>query len=410
MSAYYDDLETIDPAKREENMFAELPAFLSSICDNIPGWNRRLNGVDTASINSRDKLATIPVLRKPELMEAQASHPPFGEFVDANQLNGTRLYMSPGPVWEPQALGEDPWQAARAFYAAGFRAGDIVHCSIGFTGTPGGSILDEGVRALGGIVFPAGVGNTEAQVNAAATLRADAYAGTPDYLQTMLDKADEMGVDISSITKAMVSGGALFPAMREAYNARGINVMQGYATADLGMIAYETQHESALCPGMICSENLIVEIVRPGSDEPVEPGQVGEIVVTNFNSTYPLIRFGTGDMTKVLEGASPCGRTNLRIAGWMGRADQRTKVKGMFVDPKQVAQLIKQHAKIENARLIVKREGTSDAMVLQVMGDGLNVNAIAESFSKIVNLKSTVEIVSELANDGKVIDDQRDYD
>ena len=409
MTEYFDALETRSKEERERDLFKSFPDFLKDITKRIPAWADRFSSVDLASITSREKLASLPVLRKPELMEAQAAKPPFGNFVDTSLLAGNRIFMSPGPVWEPQAPGPDPWQAARSFHAAGFRAGDLVHCSIGFTMTPGGAILDEGIRALGGIVYPAGVGGTEAQVDAAATLKPVAYAGTPDYLQTLLDKAEELGKDLSSIKRAFVSGGALFPSMREAYAARGIQVMQGYATADIGAIAHETMHEGNLCEGMIINENLIVEIVRPGTDDPVEPGEVGEMVVTSFNKAYPLVRFGTGDMSAVIEEASPCGRTNMRIKGWMGRADQRTKIKGMFVDPKQIDELVKGVDGLERARLVVSREDSKDVMNLQAVGQGLDAETVKEKLASIAKLNGRVEIVDSLPNDGKVIDDQRDY-
>jgi len=410
MSEYFDELETQNHEQRESNIFANFPAFLDDIKTRIPAWNERLADIDTASISSRETLAKIPVLRKLKLMEAQSLKPPFGEFVDASMLSGSRIFMSPGPVWEPQAPGADPWLAARGFHAAGFRAGDIVHCAIGFSLTPGGAILEEGVKALGAIVFPAGIGNTEIQVEAAAALKANAYAGTPDYLKTLLDKADEMNLDLSSITKAFVSGGALFPSMRQEYQERGVKVMQGYATADIGAIAHETMHEGELVEGMVCNEGLIVEIVRPGTDDPVSPGEVGEIVVTSFNKAYPLVRFGTGDMSAVIPDPSPCGRTNLRIKGWMGRADQRTKVKGMFVDPKQVNEIVKASTGVEQARLEVIRDGDQDAMVLKVIGSDVDTDAVAEQVRNVTKLKGAIEIVDTLPNDGKVIDDQRDYE
>lgn len=410
MPEYFDQLETQDPQQRENNIFANFPAFLDDIKSRIPAWNNRLAGIETASISSREALANIPVLRKPELMEAQTAKPPFGDFVDASMLNGSRIFMSPGPVWEPQAPGIDPWLAARGFHAADFWAGDIVHCAIGFTLTPGGAILEEGLKALGAIVFPAGVGNTEIQVEAAAALRANAYAGTPDYLKTLLDKADEMSLDLSSITKAFVSGGALFPSLRQEYKERGVEVMQGYATADIGAIAHETKHEGELVEGMICNEGLIVEIVRPGTDDPVAPGEVGEIVVTSFNKAYPLVRFGTGDMSAVISEASPCGRTNMRIKGWMGRADQRTKVKGMFVDPKQIDEIVKACSGVEQARLEVIRDGDQDAMIMKVVGNNIDADAVSQQVRTITKLKSTIEIVDTIPNDGKVIDDQRDYE
>ncbi len=409
MTEYFDALETRSVAQRESDLFDHFPEFLVDIIKRIPGWGIRFADIDVSQINSREKLAELPVMRKPQLMEAQSNHPPFGNFVDTSLLTGNRIFMSPGPVWEPQAPGVDPWQAARSFHAAGFRPGDIVHCSMGFSMTPGGAILDEGIRALGGVVYPAGVGNTEMQVEAASILKPIGYAGTPDYLQTLLDKAEERGKDLSSIKRAFVSGGALFPSMREAYNARGITVLQGYATADIGAIAHETMHDGKLCDGMIINENLIVEIVRPGSDDPVKPGEVGEMVVTCFNKAYPLVRFGTGDMSAVIEEPSPCGRTNMRIKGWMGRVDQRTKIKGMFVDPKQINELVKAVDGMVRARLVVKREAQKDVMVLKAVGSSLNTDKVTEQLATIAKLNGTVEIVESLPNDGKVIDDQRDY-
>ncbi|MEO0327710.1 MAG: AMP-binding protein [Pseudomonadota bacterium] len=409
MSDYFDEKETCDPQAREKALFADFPEFLSDIMDRIPGWKHRFSEIDIGKITDRVALVNLPVLRKPELMQAQSEKPPFGEFVDEALLPGNRIFMSPGPVWEPQAPGSDPWLAARAMHAAGIRKGDIVHCAMGYTMTPGGAILDEGARALGAIVYPAGVGNTEAQVEAIVTLKPSAYAGTPDYLQTILDKADEMGVDISSIKRGFVSGGALFPSMRTAYQERGITVMQAYATADIGGIAHETNADGELCEGMIVNEDIIVEIVRPGTDDPVAPGEVGEIVVTSFNKAYPLVRFGTGDMTALISDPSPCGRTNMRIKGWMGRADQRSKVKGMFVDPKQVDQIVKAVAGAERARLVISRQDNKDVMNLQMVGSGIDANVAEAHLATTTKLKGTVAIVETLPNDGKVIDDQRDY-
>ncbi|MCU0790767.1 MAG: AMP-binding protein, partial [Nitratireductor sp.] len=411
MNEYFDALETQAHAMRESGLFGRLPAFLAQAISAAPGWRKRLDGIDLASIASREALAKIPVLRKAELMEAQAANPPFGGFADPAQLKGARYFMSPGPVWEPQAGGVDSWNSARAFHAAGIGPGDIVHNSLSYHMTPGGFILDEGARAIGAAVFPAGVGNTEQQVDAAHALKPTAYAGTPDFLKTMLDKAAETGRGLSSIRKALVSGGALFPSLREEYRSRGIAVMQCYATADLGVIAYETQKDGGPLPGMVVSENIILEIVRPGTDDPVPPGEVGEIVVTNFNSAYPLIRFGTGDLSALMEGASPCGRTNLRIKGWMGRADQRTKVKGMFVDPKQVDLVAKAFPAIARARLVVTRDGDSDAMTLQVEqrpGQSADLEQIASALTAQTRLKGRVELADSLPNDGKVIDDRRD--
>ncbi len=413
MSGYFDEQETRDHGEREATLFERLPVFLKSVTSAIPGWANRLSGIDLSAISSRETLAAIPVLRKPELMDAQQKEPPLGGFSDPTYLQGIRYFMSPGPIWEPQAPGIDPWLGARAFHAAGIGKGDLVHCALSFHMTPGGFILDAGARATGANVFPAGVGNTEQQVEAAAAIGATAYAGTPDYLKVILDKAQEMGRDLSSITKAVVSGGALFPSMRDEYAARGVSVLQNYATADLGVIAYETAKDGKPLPGMIVNEDLIVEIVRPGTDDPVSPGEVGELVVTNFNPAYPLIRFGTGDLSAVLDEPSPCGRTNMRIKGWMGRADQRTKVKGMFVDPKQIDEVVKAAPGVARARLVVARSGASDVMTLQVepqTGTAPDLDAIAASLTSITKLKGTVEIADTLPNDGKVIDDTRDYE
>lgn len=413
MSDYYDELETRDQAERERGLFARLPQFLAEAVKVAPAWAQRLSGVDLAGIASREALAEIPVLRKGELMEAQAANPPFGGFVDDSQLDGARYFMSPGPVWEPLPTGPDAGNAARAFFAAGIRRGDLVHNALSYHMTPGGFFLDEGARALGARVFPAGIGNTEQQVEAAATIRPVAYAGTPDFLKVLLDKAAAMGRDLTSIRKALVSGGALFPSLRAEYRERGVAVMQCYATADLGVIAYETALDGEPLPGMVASENIILEIVRPGTNDPVAHGEVGEIVVTSFNPAYPMLRFGTGDMSALMDGVSPCGRTNLRIKGWMGRADQRTKVKGMFVDPKQIDAVVKSVGGIARARLVVERDGDMDVMTLQIepqSGPAPDAQAVAAALSAHTKLKGAVEIASQpLPNDGKIIDDRRDY-
>lgn len=415
MDAYFDHLETRDPAAREADLFGRLPDFLSAAMAAAPGLARWLAGVDPAGVADRAALAKkLPVLRKAELLEMQEKNPPFGGFADVTALKGNRVFLSPGPLWEPQAAGGQ--ECARAFFAAGIRAGDIVHNAFAHHMTPGGFILDEGARTLGCTVFPAGAGNTEMQVNAAAMLKPDVFCGTPDFLKVVLDKAAETGKDLSSIRLALVTGGALFPSLRAAYRGRGVIVAQCYATAEFGVIAYETfDAQGHVNPGMVVSENLIVEIVRPGTSDPVTDGEVGELVVTGFNHTYPLVRLGTGDLSAVLPGEkSPCGRTNTRIRGWMGRADQRTKVKGMFVDPKQVADLIRGHPEIARARLVVTRVGTGDAMKLHVEpaeGAAPDISAIAASLRDITRLSGEVVLVTagSLANDGKVISDERDY-
>lgn len=415
MSHHFDDRETRSPEIRERQTFEALRSLLSTSLARLPALKSWLGDPDPERIADREALARLPVLRKPDLMALQADNPPFGGLADPQALAGNRVFLSPGPVWEPQGLGVDPWQSARALFAAGFRSGDIVHNSLAYHMTPGGFILDEGARALGCLMFPAGVGNTEAQVDAVVQLKPSGYTGTPDYLKTMLEKADETGTDLSSIRRALVSGGALFPSLRQYYADRGINVLQAYATADLGVIAYESaDNDGAPHPGMIVNENLIVEIVRPGTDDPAPDGEVGELVVTTLNPGYPLVRFGTGDLSAIMPGTSPCGRTAPRIQGWMGRADQRTKVKGMFIDPKQVAELLKLHPGIARARLVVSRVGDADAMVLKVEpGAGAipDTAAIEANLSAITKLRGSVEAVTpgSLPNDGKVIADERDY-
>ncbi|WP_163267379.1 phenylacetate--CoA ligase family protein [Chelativorans alearense] len=415
MGAHFDSLETRDPQQREAELFARLPAFLADAMEKAPGLRRWLGGIAPEDIRTRRDLAGLPVLRKAELLKRQREEPPFGGFAAADALKGTRVFMSPGPIWEPQAPGADPWQAARAFFAAGVRPGDIVHNAFAYHMTPGGFVLDEGARAFGCTVFPAGTGNTDGQVEAASALKPQVYCGTPDFLKVMLDRAAEADKDLSSFRLGLVSGGALFPSLRAEYAERGVRVFQCYATAEFGVIAYEAADtEGDPLPGMVVNENLIVEIVRPGTDEPVEDGEVGEVVVTSFNPAYPLVRLGTGDLSSVLPGVSPCGRTNMRITGWKGRADQRTKVKGMFVDPEQVAELMKRHLELSRARLVVRRQGSADVMALHVepaSGASVDTEAVAASLREITKLGGTVEVAApgSLPNDGKVIADERDY-
>ena len=415
MADHFDDLETRDPREREDDLFGRLPQFLKKAMADAPGLARWLDGVDPAGVTNRAALARLPVLRKSDLMQFQADDPPFGGFVNAADLRGARVFLSPGPIWEPQGLGSDPWQAARAFFAAGIRAGDIVHNAFSHHMTPGGFILDAGARALGCTVFPAGTGNTDMQVDAAAVLKPNAYCGTPDFLKVLLDRAAESGKDLSSFSRGLVSAGALFPSLREEYRSRGVTVLQCYAVAEVGVIAYESAApDGTPNPGMIVNENLIVEIVRPGTGDPVADGEVGEVVVTGFNSTYPMVRLGTGDLSAVLPGASPCGRSNIRIKGWMGRADQRTKVKGMFVDPRQVAEIVRRHPEIAKARLVVSREGETDTMALHVeaaSGAAPDARTIEVSLRDVTKLGGTVRVLSgeSLPNDGKIIADERDY-
>ncbi|HHZ10906.1 MAG TPA: phenylacetate--CoA ligase [Rhizobiales bacterium] len=415
MAVHFDALETRSQAEREAALFARLPGFLARAMAAAPGLARWLDGVDPHAVNSRAALARLPVLRKSDLMELQAANPPFGGFADVSAFIGGRVFMSPGPLWEPQGLGADPWASARAFHAAGIRSGDVVHNAFSYHMTPGGFILDEGARALGCTVFPAGTGNTEMQVDAAAALKPNVYCGTPDFLKVMLDKAAETGRNLSSFRLGLVSGGALFPSLRTEYRERGISVLQCYATAEFGVIAFESSApDGAPNPGMIVNEDLIVEIVHPGTNVPVRDGEVGEVVVTSFNPAYPLVRLGTGDLSAILPGASPCGRTNVRIRGWMGRADQRTKVRGMFVDPKQVDEVVRRHPEITRARLVVTREGERDAMTMQVEGlaeGAFDPSVVEATLREVTKLGGTVVLVADgtIPNDGKVISDERDY-
>ena len=415
MAAYFDDLETRDPAERESDLFARLPRFLLTATEAAPGLARWLAGCDLASVSDRAALAKLPVLRKSELMALQTAAPPFGGFTDPSALRGGRIFQSPGPLWEPQGPGADPWLSARAFFAAGIRAGDIVHNAFSYHMSPGGFMLDEAARALGCVVFPAGTGNTDSQVEAAAMLRPSVYCGTPDFLKVMLDLAAESGRDLTCYRIGLVSGGALFPSLRAEYHRRGISVLQCYATAEFGVIAYETATaDGSPYPGMVVNENLIVEIVRPGTGDPVPAGEVGEVVVTSFNPAYPLVRLGTGDLSVALPGLSPCGRTNMRLGGWMGRADQRTKVKGMFVDPRQIAELLARHPEAVRARLVVTRDGERDVMALHIEPASdrrLDLAAIEVSLRELTKLSGAVVAVERgsLPNDGKIISDEREY-
>ncbi|MDN2565034.1 AMP-binding protein [Aquibium sp. A9E412] len=415
MAAHFDEAERQDPEARERALFARLPAFLAEATAKAPGLAAWLSGHDLSAVDSRAALARLPVLRKQTLMELQAERPPFGGFVDLDALAGSRVFMSPGPIFEPQGPGADPWQAARALHAAGVRAGQRVHNAFAYHMTPGGFFLDEGARALGCTVFPAGVGNTDLQVDAALALRPDVFCGTPDFLKVMLDRAAERGRPLDCFSRGLVSGGALFPSLRTAYAQAGIAVLQCYATAELGVVAYETTApDGAPVAGMVLNEAMILEIVRPGTDDAVPAGEVGEVVVTSLNPAYPMVRLGTGDLSAVLAGPSPCGRTNTRIKGWMGRADQRTKVRGMFVDPRQVAEVVARHAGIARARLVVTREGERDLMTLTVepvAGEAPDTAAIEATLRDVTKLGGRVAVAEAgtLPNDGKVIADERDY-
>jgi len=404
---HYDALETRDPTLREREQFARLPEIVARAM-TAPGWAKHLANVDPTLINSRAALAKLPVLRKSDVAALQKEHPPFGGLNVTAPGKVRRLLMSPGPIFEPEGEGADWWGAARACYAAGFRAGDIVHNSFAYHLTPGGFILESGCHALGCAVIPGGVGNTEQQLEAIAHYKPSGYVGTPDFLKILLDTAEKTAKDASSIKRGLVSGAALPPSLREELGKRGVAVLQCYATAELGVIAYE----SPVREGMIVNETVILEIVRPGTGDPVTEGEVGEVVVTSFNADYPFVRLGTGDLSALMPGVSSCGRSNARIKGWMGRADQTAKVKGMFVHPKQIAEVAARHPQLSRLRLVVGREAEQDTMTLMaecaLPDAGLEV-AVAATLQSVTKLKGAVKLVAigALPNDGKVIADER---
>jgi phenylacetate-coenzyme A ligase PaaK-like adenylate-forming protein len=416
LTDYFDQLETRDPQAREAALFAALPKHIAHAKANAPGFARILHDVDPAAITSRAALARLPVTRKSDLKDLQRGDRPLGGLNATPVAKLAKIFVSPGPIYEPEGHGRDWWRTARALHAAGFRSGDIVVNTFAYHFTPAGSMLESGAIALGCAVVPTGVGQTDMQVATIADLGVNAYIGTPSFLKLIVDKADETRGDIACLKKAMVGAEYLPPALREVMRARGLAVMQCYASADLGLIAYESSMpDGAVNPGMIADEGIILEIVRPGTGDPVPAGDVGEVVVTSFNSDYPLIRFGTGDLSAVLPGTSPCGRTNLRIKGWMGRADQTTKVKAMFVTPSQVAEIVKRHPEIRKARLVVDQVDAQDRMTLrcEVSGaaEGL-AKAIVDTIRDVTKLRGEVELVKlgALPNDGKVIDDVRKYE
>ena len=407
MSEHYDDLETREPAAREAALFECLRAQIKDAQDRSPGFARHLQGVNADAVTDRAALAALPVLRKTALAEMQKADPPFGGLTTRPAGAFDFMFQSPGPIYEPGMASPDWWRFARGLWAGGLRPDDVMLNCFAYHLTPAGCMFDSGARAIGATVVPGGVGNTEAQAIAAADLGATAYAGTPDFLKALMEKAGELGRELK-ITKAVVGGGPLFPQVRQFYHDNGISCVQGYGTADLGSIAYET---SAM-EGMVIDEGVIVEIVRPGTGDPVGEGEVGEVLVTMLNADYPLIRFATGDMSAVLAGPCPTGRTNMRIKGWMGRADQTTKVKGMFVRPEQVAEVLRRHPEIAKGRLTVDRDGDADVMVFAVEADSADAAAIEATLRDVVKLRGSVEVVApgSLPNDGKVIDDIRKFD
>ena len=404
----FDQLDRRDHETREAAQAAMLPDFIAKVMRTAPAWADQLAGVDPQTITSRAALATLPVLRKSELQKRQSDSPPLGGFATSEAGRLGRLFMSPGPIFEPEGFGDDWWRTARALHAAGFRSGDVVHNTFAYHLTPGGWILDAGARALGCTVIPAGTSPSEQQLAALRQFKPTAYVGVPDYLKILLDKAAETGQPISSIKRASVSGGPLFPSLRDDYESRGIAVRQIYATADLGVIAYESCTDGT----MIVDEGVMVEIVKPGTGDPLPAGEVGEVVVTSFNRDYPMIRLATGDLSAIAAGPSPCGRTNMRIKGWMGRADQATKVKGMFVRPEQMAELARRHPELGRLRLIISRDGEQDVMLLKAENASQEEalkEQLQQSLQALTNLRGSVELTppGSLPNDGKIIDDTR---
>jgi phenylacetate-CoA ligase len=411
-ASYFDRLEIRDPEQREREQIAALVRQIAHAKAHAPAFAKSLAGVDPQAVTSRAALAKLPVTRKSDLAELQKAAPPFGGLAATRWGAARRVFQSPGPLYEPEGARADYWRLARALFAAGFRAGDLVHNCFSYHLTPAGSMAETAAHALGCTVFPGGIGQTELQVRAISDLRANGYVGTPSFLKIILEKADEQGVALPTLTKALVSAEPFPPSLRDAWLARGVAGFQAYATADLGAIAYETEARE----GLVVDEGVLVEIVRPGTDDPVGEGDVGEVVVTALaNTDYPLIRFGTGDLSAVLTGSSPCGRTNMRIKGWMGRADQTTKVKGMFVHPAQVAAIAARHPEIRKARLVVDNPGGNDRMtlVVEVAGNASShADAIVASIREVTKLRGEVafRLPGELPNDGKVIEDVRKFD
>jgi phenylacetate-CoA ligase len=411
----YDSLEVRAPEVREASQFSLLPDLIHRAVTKAPGWARQLAGVDPRAVTSREALAQLPVLRKNDLKTLQQTDPPFGGFAVDENASIQHIFMSPGPIFEPEGRSKDWWRGARSAYAAGFRKGDVVWNTFAYHLTPGGWLTDACFRDIGCAVVPAGPGQTEQQIEGISIVKPVGYCGVPDYLKILMDKAADAGKPITSIRKALVGGGALFPSLRKEYAERGVTVFQNYGTADLGLVAYESPLPDGSVEGMIMDEGVILEIVRPGTGDPVPEGEVGEIVVTSFNREYPMIRFGTGDMTAILSGRSPCGRTNTRIKGWLGRADQTTKVKGMFVHPEQIAKIAKAHPELGRLRLVVARAGNEqDVMTLQAEAPTQDPNLatrIAETLAAQTKLRGEVQLVApgSLPNDGKVIADERTY-
>ena len=413
MAEFFDTYETQAPEVREASLMADLPRQIAHAQEKTEYFGKFLADVSAGDITSREALAQLPVTYKSDLIDAQAANPPFGGLNAIPPGEMSHLFLSPGPIAEGEGTSFDWWRGARSLFAAGFRKGDIVINTFSYHFTPGAWLTDHSARSLGCAVFPGGVGQTERQVEAINWYKINGFIGTPDFLKIVMDKADELGTDISCMSKALVGAGALPPSLRQEVISRGVACVQNYGTADLGVVAYESQ----AMEGMILSEGLIVEIVRPGTGEPVADGEVGEVVVTQiWNKDYPLVRFATGDLSATMPGLSPCGRTAPRIKGWMGRADQSTKVRGMFVRPNQVANVLKRHPEVAKARIVIGNQDRRDTLVFKAEADGQPdglADAIAASIEADIRIRPTaVEIVApgSLPNDGVVIQDTRTYD
>jgi len=412
---FYDALETRSPDEREATLMTELPRVIAAAKAHAPAYRGRLAKVRPEDVTDRRALVDLPLTRKSDLIEMQRRDPPFGGLNAAPIASLARVFSSPGPIYEVEGRRPDFFRIARAMYAAGIRGGELIHVAFSYHLTPAGAMVDSAAQALGCPVIPAGTGQTELQLRTITDLKPDAYVGTPSFLKILLDRAAEQNSDISSIKKALV-GAEAFPAvLRSEFRQRGITALQCYGTADLGLIAYESiGPDGEVCPGMVLDEGIIVELVQPGTGDPVPPGEVGEVVVTTLTPEYPLIRFATGDLSALLAGPSPCGRTNHRIKGWMGRADQTAKVRGMFVHPEQVAEIVRRHKSIIRARLVIERPASADQMSLHIeMGEPAeSVAAITESAQAVTKLRAEIVRVPEgsLPNDGKVIEDRRPVD
>ena len=411
MSEFYDSLETRSADERSRAQLEAIREQIRHVQNNTEAYSESLKGINADDITDAASFSTLPLTRKSELIELQQAQRPFGGYTTSNASFHSHVFASPGPIYEPGFAVADFWRFARSLYASGFRSGDLVHNCFSYHFTPAGQMFDSAALALGCRVIPAGVGQTELQVQTITDLSPNGYVGTPSFLKIILEQADELGSDVSSIDKAMMSGEALPPPLRDGFVERGIRVQQCYGTADLGLIAYESSAQE----GLIIDEGVYLEIVRPGTGELVNEGEVGEVVVTNLGQEYPLIRLATGDLSAYLPGTSPCGRTNQRIRGWMGRADQTAKVRGMFIHPEQVDKVIKRHPEISKARLVVDWVEQADQITLQCESETTDASlsdVIAESIRSICKLRGEVEIVAPgtLPNDGKVIDDIRQYE